>query len=63
MKVFGTKQSQPSDADRMAAARLSAVAARFRAEPTLGLTEVAPDPLAEPEPETAEDRTGADTEE
>lgn len=48
MKVFGTKQTQPSDADRMASARLSAVAARFKSEPTYDLTEASPDPIGEP---------------
>jgi len=32
MRVFGTKQVQPTDEDRAAAARLSAVAARFRTD-------------------------------
>jgi len=47
MRVFGTKQVEPTDEDLAAAARLSAVAARFRpqvassddaAEPALELT-------------------------
>ena len=48
MKIFGTKQSEPSDEDRAAAARLSAVAARFKAEPT-DFTEVSKDPFGAPE--------------
>ena len=48
MRVFGTKQIEPTDEDLAAAARLSAVAARFRpqaassddaSEPGLELTE------------------------
>jgi hypothetical protein len=49
MKVFGMKRTEPTDADRMAAARLSVVAARFKAQPTYDLTEASPDPLGEPE--------------
>jgi|tagenome__1003787_1003787.scaffolds.fasta_scaffold20959743_2 hypothetical protein len=54
MRVFGTKQIEPTDADRAAAARLSAVAARFKREPTSDFTEVEHDPLGEPE-ETSEE--------
>jgi hypothetical protein len=49
MKVFGTKQTEPTDADRAAAARLSAVAARFRTENAAELTESEPDPIGEPD--------------
>jgi hypothetical protein len=49
MRVFGTKQVEPTDEDRVAAARLSAVAARFKAGTSADFTEVAPDPLGEPE--------------
>ena len=51
MKVFGMKQREPTDADRTAAARLSAVAARFKRDQSselTDLTESAPDPLGEP---------------
>lgn len=57
MRVFGTKQIEPTDADRAAAARLSAVAARFKGEPTSDFTEVEHDPLGEPE-ETSENVSG-----
>ena len=49
MRVFGTKQTEPTDEDRVAAARLSAVAARFKSEPVADFTEVEPDPLQGPE--------------
>ncbi len=49
MRVFGTKQTEPTDEDRVAAARLSAVAARFKAEPVTDFTEVEPDPFDAPE--------------
>jgi hypothetical protein len=49
MRVFGTKHVEPTDEDRVAAARLSAVAARFKGEPAADFTEVEPDPLGEPE--------------
>lgn len=59
MKIFGTKQPLPSDEDRVAAARLSAVAARFKGEPSVDFTEVSPDPLGEPEAsENAQERHG-----
>lgn len=35
MRVFGTKQVEPTDADLAAAARLSAVAARFKPHSSL----------------------------
>ncbi|HEX4800931.1 MAG TPA: hypothetical protein VFU91_07095 [Sphingomicrobium sp.] len=62
MKVFGMKQREPTDADRAAAARLSAVAARFKGNQPTDLTESSPDPLGAPEatdqavaePETSE---------
>lgn len=54
MRVFGTKQTEPTDEDRVAAARLSAVAARFKGEPSPEFTEVEHDPLGEPE-DTSED--------
>ena len=60
MRVFGTKQVEPSDADRVAAARLSAVAARFKADPSADFTEVAPDPLGEPEAVIDEPEAGAE---
>lgn len=66
MKIFGTKQPQPSDEDRVAAARLSAVAARFKGESSSDFTEVSPDPLGEPkaseEPEASEDAKEVDDE-
>jgi hypothetical protein len=49
MKMFGTKVPEPTDEDRAAAARLSALAARLKPDTTSDLTEVAPDPLGEPE--------------
>jgi|1186.fasta_scaffold349266_2 hypothetical protein len=56
MRVFGTKQTEPTDEDRVAAARLSAVAARFKGEPVADFTEVEPDPFeAAEEFEPAED--------
>jgi hypothetical protein len=56
MRVFGTKQTEPTDEDRVAAARLSAVAARFKAEPVADFTEVGPDPFEASEAlEPAED--------
>ena len=66
MKVFGTKQRGPTDEDRAAAARLSAVAARFKGEPSFDLTEASPDPIGQPEavePEAAEATQDADGEE
>ena len=65
MRVFGTKQVEPTDEDRIAAARLSAVAARFKGESPAELTEAAPDPLGEPEAiedaEEAEEATEPDS--
>lgn len=60
MRMFGTKQPETTDEDRVAAARLSAVAARFKAEQPSEFTEVSPDPIGEPqaaddEPEASED--------
>jgi len=59
MKVFGMKQREPTDEDRAAAARLSAVAARFRGDQSTNLTESSPDPLGAPrateEPEKREE--------
>jgi hypothetical protein len=55
MRVFGTKQTETTDEDRVAAARLSAVAARFKAEPVADFTEVEPDPF-----ESAEEFEPAD---
>jgi hypothetical protein len=49
MRVFGTKHIEPTDEDRVAAARLSAVAARFKAEPATDFTDVGPDPIGSPE--------------
>ena len=49
MKVFGTKQAEPTDADRAAAARLSAVAARFKPDSTSGFVDTESDPIGEPE--------------
>jgi hypothetical protein len=49
MKVFGTKQAEPTDADRAAAARLSAVAARFKPESSSDFVETESDPIGEPE--------------
>jgi len=54
MRVFGTKQVEPTDEDRIAAARLSAVAARFRPDSTSGFTDVTPDPIGEPAEEIAD---------
>lgn len=43
------KQREPTDEDRVAVARLSAVAARFKGDQsTYELTESSPDPLGEP---------------
>jgi hypothetical protein len=49
MKVFGTKQAEPTDEDRAAAARLSAVAARFKPESSSDFVETESDPIGEPE--------------
>jgi hypothetical protein len=55
MKLFGTKLPEPTDEDRVAAARLSALATRLKPETSSDLTEVSPDPLGEPEtPEDSE---------
>jgi hypothetical protein len=60
MRVFGTKQTEPTDEDRVAAARLSAVAARFKGEPVADFTEVEPDPFEAPEArEEADGELGA----
>ena len=65
MKLFGTKVPEPTDEDRAAAARLSALAARLK--PGTDLTDVAPDPLGEPEaaeePEAFPDSREPDSEE
>jgi hypothetical protein len=61
MRVFGTKQVEPTDEDRAAAARLSAVAARFKTEPTTDFTETSPDPIGEPE--DSPEVSGADVDE
>jgi hypothetical protein len=58
MKLFGTKLPEPTDEDRVAAARLSALAARYKAGTSSDLTDVSPDPLGEPE--AAEDSEVAD---
>jgi len=53
MRVFGTKQIEPTHEDRAAAARLNALAARFKPQPygeTVTVTEAvqdAPQPVAE----------------
>jgi hypothetical protein len=68
MKVFGMKQREPTDADRAAAARLSAVAGRFKGNQPTYLTESTPDPLghlgatgeAATEPEAPEDSQDPD---
>jgi hypothetical protein len=49
MKVFGTKQAEPTDEDRAAATRLSAVAARFKPESSSDFVETESDPIGEPE--------------
>jgi len=49
MKVFGMKRAEPTDADRAAATRLSAVAARFKGAPTYDLTDSSPDPIGAPD--------------
>ena len=58
MRVFGRKQMEPTDEDRLAAARLSSVANRFKVGAENDLTEISPDPIGEPdeadEPEDAE---------
>jgi hypothetical protein len=59
MKVFGMKRTEPTDEDRAAAARLSAVAARFKGAQPTDLTESSPDPLGEPE---ASDEAAAEPE-
>jgi hypothetical protein len=51
MKLFGMKQREPTDEDRVAVARLSAVAARFKGDQSIDLadlTESARDPLGGP---------------
>lgn len=56
MRVFGTKQPEPTDADRAAAARLSALAARFRPDPSLD-AEVEPidaEPVEPDDPDVTE---------
>ena len=62
MKLFGTKVPEPTDEDRAAAARLSALADRLRAGTSSDLTDVTPDPLGEPEaaeePEAAQEPEG-----
>ena len=60
MKVFGMKQREPTDEDRAAVARLSAVAARFKGDQSTdlaSLTESAPDPLGQPK--STEDQASA----
>lgn len=57
MKLFGTKRPEPTDEDRAAAARLSALAARYKPGTSSDLTDVSPDPLGG-EPETAEEPEG-----
>ena len=52
MRVFGTKHVEPTDEDLAAAARLSAVAARFKTELTTDFTETSPDPIGEPDDST-----------
>lgn len=49
MKVFGMKRAEPTDEDRAAAARLTAVAARFKGNEPSDLTESSPDPLGMPD--------------
>lgn len=49
MKLFGTKPPEPTDEDRAAAARLSALAARYKPGTSSDLTDVSPDPLGEAE--------------
>ena len=49
MRVFGTKQPEATDADRAAATRLSAVAARFKAEPSLDQGETPQESPEEPQ--------------
>lgn len=49
MKLFGTKRPEPTDEDRAAAARLSALAARYKPGTSSDLTDVSPDPLGEGE--------------
>jgi len=67
MRVFGTKRVEPTDEDRVAIARLSAVAARFKGEPTSEFTDVEPDPFEAPEPsselEASEDLDASDEQE
>ena len=60
MRVFGNKQVEPTDEDRAAAARLSAVAARFKPESTSDFTEVTPDPIGEPSEESGDDSAEAE---
>jgi hypothetical protein len=61
MRVFGTKQVEPTDEDRVAIARLSAVAARFKADLASDFTEAAPDPLGAPERSEAPQRSSGRT--
>jgi hypothetical protein len=49
MKMFGNKPPEPTDEDRAAAVRLSALAARLKPQASSDFTEVSPDPLGEPE--------------
>jgi hypothetical protein len=60
MRVFGNKQVEPTDEDRAAAARLSAVAARFKPDSTSDFTEVTPDPIGEPSEESADESAEAE---
>ena len=62
MKLFGTKRPEPTDEDRAAAARLSALAARYKPGTSSDLTDVAPDPLGD-EPEAPADLREPDSEE
>ena len=59
MRVFGRKQMEPTDEDRLAAARLTSVANRFKVGAESDLTEISPDPIGEPdeadEPDEPED--------
>ena len=60
MRVFGNKQVEPTDEDRAAAARLSAVAARFKPDSTSDFTEVTPDPIGEPSEEGGDESAEAE---
>lgn len=54
MRVFGTKQVEPTYEDRAAAARLSAVAARFKPQPAYDEDVVPVEAIEESQDQVAE---------